>query len=64
MGLLMMYDRFARRGFTECTIESIPSERRKRIDLSRGSKYYIKELQHEFGGTAIPVSAVNSIQTQ
>ncbi|KAF3323329.1 putative amino-acid acetyltransferase NAGS1 [Carex littledalei] len=57
-------DWFARRGFTDCSIESIPTERRKRIDLSRGSKYYIKELQPEFGGTAIPASAVNSIQTQ
>lgn len=64
MGLLMMYDRFARRGFTECSIESIPRERRERIDLSRGSKYYIKELQPEFGGTAIPDYAINSIQTQ
>ncbi|KQJ92335.1 probable amino-acid acetyltransferase NAGS2, chloroplastic isoform X2 [Brachypodium distachyon] len=37
-------DWFVRRGFSECSIESIPEQRRKRINLSRGSKYYIKEL--------------------
>uniref|UniRef100_A0A0E0ALZ6 amino-acid N-acetyltransferase n=1 Tax=Oryza glumipatula TaxID=40148 RepID=A0A0E0ALZ6_9ORYZ len=38
-------DWFVRRGFLECSIESIPEQRRKRINLSRGSKYYIKQLQ-------------------
>uniref|UniRef100_A0A0D9X0X0 N-acetyltransferase domain-containing protein n=1 Tax=Leersia perrieri TaxID=77586 RepID=A0A0D9X0X0_9ORYZ len=38
-------DWFVRRGFSECSIESIPEQRRKRINLSRGSKYYIKQLQ-------------------
>uniref|UniRef100_A0ACD5YXB8 Uncharacterized protein n=1 Tax=Avena sativa TaxID=4498 RepID=A0ACD5YXB8_AVESA len=38
-------DWFVRRGFSECSIESIPERRRKRINLSRGSKYYIKQLQ-------------------
>ncbi|XP_042429077.1 probable amino-acid acetyltransferase NAGS1, chloroplastic [Zingiber officinale] len=40
-------DWFVRRGFSECSIESIPSERRKRINLSRGSKYYRKVLHPE-----------------
>uniref|UniRef100_A0ACD5UK67 Uncharacterized protein n=1 Tax=Avena sativa TaxID=4498 RepID=A0ACD5UK67_AVESA len=38
-------DWFVRRGFSECSIESIPEQRRKRINLARGSKYYIKQLQ-------------------
>ncbi|RCV44180.1 hypothetical protein SETIT_9G353500v2 [Setaria italica] len=38
-------DWFVRRGFKECSIESLPAVRRKRIDLSRGSKYYMKRLQ-------------------
>lgn len=37
-------DWFVRRGFSECPVESIPEERRKRINLSRGSKYYMKKL--------------------
>ncbi|KHG08685.1 Amino-acid acetyltransferase [Gossypium arboreum] len=35
---------FVRRGFTECTINMIPEERRKKINLSRKSKYYMKKL--------------------
>lgn len=42
--------RFVRRGFSECSIDSIPQERRKKINLSRRSKYYIKSLQPERGG--------------
>ncbi|XP_039832423.1 probable amino-acid acetyltransferase NAGS2, chloroplastic isoform X2 [Panicum virgatum] len=43
-------DWFVRRGFSECSIESIPEQRRKRINLSRGSKYYIKQLQPKHAG--------------
>ena len=43
--LHLNFHRFVRRGFKECSMESLPAERRKRIDLSRGSKYYIKRLQ-------------------
>ncbi|XP_066395102.1 probable amino-acid acetyltransferase NAGS2, chloroplastic [Miscanthus floridulus] len=43
-------DWFVRRGFSECSIESIPEQRRKRINLSRGSKYYIKQLQPKPAG--------------
>ncbi|WOK93121.1 putative amino-acid acetyltransferase NAGS2, chloroplastic [Canna indica] len=46
-------DWFVRRGFTECSIESIPAERRKNINFSRGSKYYMKKLQMEEGGITI-----------
>lgn len=38
-------DWFVSRGFLECTIDSIPESRRTRINLTRGSKYYIKKLQ-------------------
>ncbi|CAL5083763.1 unnamed protein product [Urochloa decumbens] len=43
-------DWFVRRGFSECSIESIPEQRRKRINVSRGSKYYIKQLQPKHAG--------------
>ncbi|KAL4181784.1 hypothetical protein AMTRI_Chr12g272780 [Amborella trichopoda] len=46
-------DWFVRRGFSECPIESIPEERRKRINLSRRSKYYMKKLQPERGGITV-----------
>ncbi|KAL4577519.1 hypothetical protein LXL04_013628 [Taraxacum kok-saghyz] len=43
-------DWFVRRGFSECSIENIPEERRKRINLSRGSKYYMKQLLPDTSG--------------
>ncbi|CAH9142451.1 unnamed protein product [Cuscuta epithymum] len=43
-------DWFVRRGFSECCVDQIPVERRKRINLSRGSKYYIKRLQPDTSG--------------
>ena len=48
--LILNCRRFVRRGFSECSIESIPEQRRKRINLSRGSKYYIKQLQPKPAG--------------
>ncbi|CAL9187909.1 unnamed protein product [Musa hybrid cultivar] len=45
-------DWFVRRGFSECSIESIPEQRRKRINLSRGSKYYIKRLYPVLDGVS------------
>ncbi|XP_022775102.1 probable amino-acid acetyltransferase NAGS2, chloroplastic isoform X4 [Durio zibethinus] len=51
LGLSMLFllttrtaDWFVRRGFRECNIDMIPYERRKKINLSRKSKYYMKEL--------------------
>lgn len=38
-------DWFVSRGFSECLIDSIPESRRTKINLTRGSKYYIKKLQ-------------------
>ncbi|KAJ7554597.1 hypothetical protein O6H91_05G000400 [Diphasiastrum complanatum] len=38
-------DWFVHRGFSECTIDMIPEQRRSKINLSRGSKYYVKTLQ-------------------
>lgn len=37
-------DWFVRRGFLQCSVESIPERRRVKINLARGSKYYVKEL--------------------
>ncbi|XP_057975815.1 probable amino-acid acetyltransferase NAGS2, chloroplastic isoform X2 [Malania oleifera] len=57
LGLEMLFllttrtaDWFVRRGFSECSIESIPEARRKRINLSRRSKYYMKFLQPDMSG--------------
>lgn len=38
-------DWFVRRGFSACSFESIPEEKRERINRSRGSKHYLKFLQ-------------------
>lgn len=46
-------DWFVRRGFSECSIESIPEEKRKMINLSRRSKYYIKQLLPDTSGIRI-----------
>ncbi|KAF3792175.1 putative amino-acid acetyltransferase [Nymphaea thermarum] len=43
-------DWFVRRGFTPCPLEFIPEAKRKKINLSRGSKYYMKNLQPEYSG--------------
>ncbi|KAH6796809.1 N-acetyl-l-glutamate synthase 2 [Perilla frutescens var. hirtella] len=43
-------DWFVRRGFSECSIENIPEERRKKINISRRSKYYMKKLQPDRSG--------------
>lgn len=46
-------DWFVRRGFSECSIEGIPEARRKRINLSRKSKYYMKKLQPDTSGITV-----------
>ncbi|VVA23381.1 PREDICTED: amino-acid [Prunus dulcis] len=43
-------DWFVRRGFSECSIESIPEKRRRKINLSRKSKYYSKQLLPDTSG--------------
>ncbi|KAK8331843.1 hypothetical protein V6Z11_A10G101700 [Gossypium hirsutum] len=43
-------DWFVRRGFTECSIDMIPDERRKKINLFRKSKYYVKKLVADGSG--------------
>ncbi|KAJ9670465.1 hypothetical protein PVL29_026789 [Vitis rotundifolia] len=60
MGLEMLFllttrtaDWFVRRGFSECSIESIPAERRNKINLSRKSKYYTKKLQPDMSGISV-----------
>ncbi|KAJ6915704.1 amino-acid acetyltransferase NAGS2 [Populus alba x Populus x berolinensis] len=46
-------DWFNRRGFSECSIELIPEERRKKINLSRNSKYYTKKLLPDTSGISV-----------
>ncbi|MCE3050197.1 putative amino-acid acetyltransferase nags1, chloroplastic [Datura stramonium] len=62
LGLQMLFllttrtaDWFVRRGFSECSIDRIPSQRRKKINLSRRSKYYMKKL--------LPDRSVKSVST-
>lgn len=57
LGLQMLFllttrtaDWFVRRGFSECTIDKIPEDRRKKINLSRKSKYYMKQLLPDTSG--------------
>ncbi|GAB4849106.1 Probable amino-acid acetyltransferase nags1, chloroplastic, variant 2 [Ancistrocladus abbreviatus] len=46
-------DWFVRRGFSECSIDSLPEEKRKKINLSRRSKYYMKKLSPDRSGITI-----------
>ncbi|XP_057529010.1 probable amino-acid acetyltransferase NAGS2, chloroplastic [Amaranthus tricolor] len=46
-------DWFVRRGFSECTIDCLPKERRKKINLSRNSKYYMKKLVPDTSGISV-----------
>ncbi|KAL3637707.1 putative amino-acid acetyltransferase nags2, chloroplastic [Castilleja foliolosa] len=57
LGLQMLFllttrtaDWFVRRGFSKCSIECIPEERRKKINISRRSKYYMKRLLPDRSG--------------
>ncbi|KAI4324826.1 hypothetical protein MLD38_030278 [Melastoma candidum] len=45
-------DWFVRRGFSECSIDLLPERRRKKINLSRNSKYYSKKLVPSTNGIA------------
>ncbi|XP_006363818.1 probable amino-acid acetyltransferase NAGS1, chloroplastic [Solanum tuberosum] len=60
LGLQMLFllttrtaDWFVRRGFSECSIDHIPEERRKKINLARRSKYYMKKLLPDKSGIRI-----------
>ncbi|GMY07312.1 probable amino-acid acetyltransferase NAGS1, chloroplastic isoform X2 [Fagus crenata] len=60
LGLEMLFllttrtaDWFVRRGFSECSIESIPERKRKKINLSRNSKYYMKKLLPNTSGITV-----------
>ncbi|CAA0841062.1 Probable amino-acid acetyltransferase NAGS2-chloroplastic [Striga hermonthica] len=51
-------DWFVRRGFSECSIEYLPEERRKKINISRRSKYYIKRLLPDTSGIRLNTAHV------
>ncbi|GAB2282718.1 Probable amino-acid acetyltransferase nags1, chloroplastic [Dionaea muscipula] len=60
LGLSMLFllttrtaDWFVRRGFSECSVDCIPEERKKRINFSRKSKYYTKMLQPDKSGITV-----------
>ncbi|KAK4773751.1 hypothetical protein SAY87_028770 [Trapa incisa] len=46
-------DWFARRGFLECSIKSIPETRREKINLSSRSKVFIKNLVPDMSGITV-----------
>ncbi|KHN23252.1 Amino-acid acetyltransferase [Glycine soja] len=46
-------DWFVRRGFSECSIDYIPEKKRKTINLSRKSKYYMKKLLPNKSGITV-----------
>ncbi|XP_057449642.1 probable amino-acid acetyltransferase NAGS2, chloroplastic isoform X2 [Lotus japonicus] len=46
-------DWFVRRGFSECSIDYIPEKKRKMINLSRKSKYYMKKLLPDRSGITV-----------
>lgn len=46
-------DWFVRRGFSECSIDNIPEKKRKTINLSRNSKYYMKKLLPNKSGITV-----------
>ncbi|KAJ4714711.1 Amino acid acetyltransferase(N-acetylglutamate synthase)-like protein [Melia azedarach] len=60
LGLEMLFllttrtaDWFKSRGFRECSIDMIPEEKRKKINLSRNSKYYMKKLLPDRSGIIV-----------
>ncbi|XP_009626963.1 probable amino-acid acetyltransferase NAGS1, chloroplastic [Nicotiana tomentosiformis] len=60
LGLQMLFllttrtaDWFVRRGFSECSIDHIPEQRRRKINLARRSKYYMKKLLPDKSGIRI-----------
>ncbi|KAL2348303.1 hypothetical protein Fmac_002303 [Flemingia macrophylla] len=53
-------DWFVRRGFSECSIDYIPEKKRRMINLSRNSKYYMKKLLPNKSGITIGVKSTSS----
>ncbi|KAK7406441.1 hypothetical protein VNO78_08065 [Psophocarpus tetragonolobus] len=53
-------DWFVRRGFSECSIDYIPEKKRRVINLSRNSKYYMKKLLPNKSGIIVGVKSAAS----
>ncbi|XP_068467242.1 probable amino-acid acetyltransferase NAGS1, chloroplastic isoform X3 [Phaseolus vulgaris] len=67
LGLNMLFllttrtaDWFVRRGFSECSIDYIPEKKRRMINLSRNSKYYMKKLLPNKSGITVRVKSASS----
>ncbi|XP_047155081.1 probable amino-acid acetyltransferase NAGS1, chloroplastic isoform X2 [Vigna umbellata] len=67
LGLNMLFllttrtaDWFVRRGFSECSIDYIPEKKRRKINLSRNSKYYMKKLLPNKSGITVGVKSDSS----
>ncbi|XP_027913933.1 probable amino-acid acetyltransferase NAGS1, chloroplastic isoform X1 [Vigna unguiculata] len=67
LGLNMLFllttrtaDWFVRRGFSECSIDYIPEKKRRKINLSRNSKYYMKKLLPNKSGITVGVKSASS----
>ncbi|XP_020230365.1 probable amino-acid acetyltransferase NAGS2, chloroplastic isoform X2 [Cajanus cajan] len=67
LGLNMLFllttrtaDWFVRRGFSECSIDYIPEKKRRMINLSRNSKYYMKKLLPNKSGITVDVKSASS----
>ncbi|RDX77654.1 putative amino-acid acetyltransferase NAGS2, chloroplastic, partial [Mucuna pruriens] len=52
------YNTFVRRGFSECSIDYIPEKKKRMINLSRNSKYYMKKLLPNKSGITVAVGKV------
>lgn len=55
-----LFDRFVRRGFSECSIDYLPEKKRRLINLSRNSKYYMKKLLPNISGITVGVKSASS----
>ncbi|KAL3039362.1 hypothetical protein AAZX31_01G181600 [Glycine max] len=67
LGLNMLFllttrtaDWFVRRGFSECSIDYLPEKKRRMINLSRNSKYYMKKLLPNISGITVGVKSASS----
>lgn len=54
---------FEQRGFAKCELAELPGERQARVNLSRGSKYYLKHLQLDLLKASLTEGGVADMRT-